>query len=513
MSAAGPGAPAVAHLDRVARGGALGLAGAVVAAVAGFALVAVITRGVPTDTAGTFFTVTSLFLIAQGLATLGTDTGLARFLLRHEAAGRGDAVLATLRTAAVPVMVAAVLAGAVLFGFASQLATWTGVGEAGRVPLQLAAVALPVAAVAELGMAASRAFGEMRSTVLADRIVRSGLQLVLVSVVLLAGGGLAWLVAAWAAAYLVAAVLAVRALGRLLRHRRSTHPAADEVATTSVAREFWSFTWLRGVARIAQLGMQKIDIVLVAALMSPTAAAVYTAATRFVPLGQLATQAIQQVLQPRFTAILLTESTATLREVHRIATAWSIALAWPLYLGVAALAGTYLSIFGDEIAGVDGAATVVVVMAVAMMLAVASGPVDTLLLMSGRSYASAGNAVAALVTDIVLCFVLIPRWGIVGAAVAWAAAVLLRCALAYHQVRTGLSVDPCSRAVGIAALLGLLCLGAPLLLAGTWLSGPAVLVPAALVAVAAYLAALHRYRSELALDHLWAALVRREVAA
>lgn len=170
------------------------------------------------------------------------------------------------------------------------------------------------------------------------------------------------------------------------------------------------FTWLRGLARLAQIGMQRADILLVAAIVSPTGAAAYTVATRFVPLGQMTTQAVQQVLQPRLTQILVAGDRRTLREVYQVSTAWNMVLAWPLYLGVMALSTHYLGIFGDA-AGSDGARLVVLVMAAAMLVAVASGPVDTVLLMSGRSLASAGNAVTALVVDVVLCLALLPVWG------------------------------------------------------------------------------------------------------
>ncbi len=47
---------------------------------------------------------------------------------------------------------------------------------------------------------------------------------------------------------------------------------------------------------MCQIAIQRADIIIVAALISPSAAAVYTAATRFVVLGQFSSMAIQRVL-------------------------------------------------------------------------------------------------------------------------------------------------------------------------------------------------------------------------
>ena len=61
------------------------------------------------------------------------------------------------------------------------------------------------------------------------------------------------------------------------------------------AAPFWRFTAPRALANVAQIALQRVDIVLVAALPGSAAAAIYAVAGRFVVLGQLANQAISQV--------------------------------------------------------------------------------------------------------------------------------------------------------------------------------------------------------------------------
>jgi O-antigen/teichoic acid export membrane protein len=73
------------HLTHVARGGALGLVGAAVTGITGFLLVLIVTNLYDTHDAGRFFTVTSAFLLLASITSLGTETGLGRFMLRYEA--------------------------------------------------------------------------------------------------------------------------------------------------------------------------------------------------------------------------------------------------------------------------------------------------------------------------------------------------------------------------------------------------------------------------------------------
>ncbi|CAM3364948.1 oligosaccharide flippase family protein [Nocardioides dubius] len=497
-----------AHLGQIARGGAAGLAGALIAGGAGFGLVVVVARSLPAAQAGVFFAVTALFLIVEGLAVLGTDTGLARFVLRLEATRSSAAIVSLIRATMRTTLAGAAILAVILALVAQPLCQALGWGDDAARALTVLAIALPAAVLADLSLAATRAFGEMRSTVLVDRIVRAGSQPLLVGVALAFGTGLPGAIVAWSATHFVGAALALVALQHRLRQRGHGSIRRAGSLAPGVLGEFWSFTWLRGLARVAQLGMQKLDIIIVAALVSPTAAAAYTVATRFVPLGQMATQAIQQVLQPRMTAILVHDDPRTLSEVYRVSTAWNMIVAWPLYLGVGALAATYLEIFGGTALVVEDAELVVAVMALTMMAAVASGPVDTLLLMAGRSGVSAANTALALVIDVVGCLLLVPRLGILGAALAWAAAVLTRCSLAFWQVRRELGVHALSRVTARAGVIPLLCVGAPALALAALDPEPALLWSGVALIAVLYCLVLWRWRQALALDGLLAKIRR-----
>lgn len=473
------------HLRAVARGSTATLLGAVLSTLAGFGLVLVVTRGVDPDPAGRFFAATAVFLVALAAAGLGTDTGLARFVLRTDQPG---AVRRLVGMAAIPVLV---VAGAL----ALALAAWWP-------DTRWLVWALPLAATSDLCLAAVQAHATFRAAVLIDRIVRPGAQIVLVSAAVVAGLPGAVLALAWGAAYLLSAVLAVRALHGVLRSAGPDAPAGEHVTP----REFWGFTWARAAARIAQVGVQRLDIVLVAWLLTPTDAAVYTVATRFVVFGQLANQAVSSVVQPRFTLILADEAgdagarRALLSRVFAVTTSWSVLLAWPVYLCVAAAPLAYLGWFGTAYT-TDDARTVALVMAGGMLVAVASGPVDTLLLMTGRSTRSLANTLVALVVDVGGCLLLVPRMGIAGAALAWAVAVVVRCALAVVQVRPDIGLLPGRRTLLVAAAVPLGCVGVPLALAqalggltpATWL------LASALVAVG-YVAVVWRLRARLAVD-------------
>jgi O-antigen/teichoic acid export membrane protein len=122
----------------------------------------------------------------------------------------------------------------------------------------------------------------------------------------------------------------------------------------------------------------------------------------------------------------------------------------------------YLAAFGDGYAGTGQYTTVI--LALTMLLATGSGPVDVMLLMAGRSGLSLVDNAAALVVDLALDVALIPRMGVTGAAVAWAAAILTRNLLPLLQVRRLFGMSPAGAGLGLSAASALACFGAlPLL--------------------------------------------------
>jgi O-antigen/teichoic acid export membrane protein len=184
-----------------------------------------------------------------------------------------------------------------------------------------------------------------------------------------------------------------------------------------------------------------------------------------------------------------------------------MSLSWPLYLTAACAAPLYLQIFGDGYQ--DEGRPVVVIMAAAMMVAIAAGPLDTLLLMAGGSAASLFNTATSLVVNIGLGLLLIPRWGITGAAVAWAAAVVIRNGLAFWQVHRAQGLTPFSRGSSIVALASLLCFAAPLLAIRAYTELTVPLLALCIVGGAAgYAIALWSARRPLALRSM-RALLRR----
>ncbi|MGH8837399.1 MAG: polysaccharide biosynthesis C-terminal domain-containing protein, partial [Actinomycetes bacterium] len=338
------------------------------------------------------------------------------------------------------------------------------------------------------------------------------LQPVAAIAVVVAGGGLTALAVAWAAPYLAGLVAAAVALRRIRKTGGSghaaDHPELTAAEATATRSGFWRYALPIGLVRVCQVTLQRADIVLIAALIGPKEAAIYTAVTRFLVVGQLAMQAVQQVIQPWLVTLLATHDHAVTSTVFKRITAWFVALAWPMYLICAVFAENLARVFGPEY--VAGASSLVL-LSLAMLLATAMGPLDVLLQMSGRSGTSMINAFVAVFVDVGLCVLLIPEYGMIAAAAARVAAVWIRNLLTVIQVHRQLGIRAGSRALAQVCILAGAWFGLLGLILDEALGGPVAIALTICAGGLGYLASLWLLRDSLGLAALTA--IRRRSGA
>ncbi|MGH3405498.1 MAG: lipopolysaccharide biosynthesis protein, partial [Streptosporangiaceae bacterium] len=463
-----------AGLGAVARGGTLNLAGAALSAAATLGVTIAVTRVFSRSVAGAFFAATSLFLIIETVSNLGAYNGLIYFIAQFRSQRSRGRIPSLLRAAVIPVMITSIIAATAMLVFAEPLARLLLGGHLGHdaspaavaTALRGLALTLPFAALLDTYLGASRGYRDMRPTVVVDRIGRSGLQLLGVSIAALTGTA-ALLAPLWALPYVPASVLAWVWFHRV--RQRAHRLAAVQDTERSRLRErpadgragpglsgFWKFNAPRALATIAQMTIQRLDIVLVGIMKGPVEAAVYTAATRFLVVGQLGNAALSMAAQPQFTHLFAIGDRRGAGAVYQVTTAWLIILTWPLYLLAAVDGPTVLAVFGHSY---QAGSTVMVILGLTMLIATGCGQVDMVLTTTGRTSWSLLNGLAAVGTNVGLDLALIPRYGITGAAIGWAAAIVITNLVPLAQVASVIKVHPFGRGTLAACALTTISFG------------------------------------------------------
>jgi O-antigen/teichoic acid export membrane protein len=452
----------LADLKMVARGGSLNFIGAVANGLFQFALVVVVTRSLTRSASGAFFEAIALFLILSNTAELGADTGLTRMIPSYRVNGRIPDVRRSLSVGIVPSFAAGALLAAISFALAGPLAsvfTNHRHADAGAVAtyIRVLAVFLPLSSAYTVAVAATRGFGTMVPNALVDRIGRSAVQTGAVAIAVLAGGGSFAVAVAWGLPIGIAFAVTLVWLGRLVhRVERREAPTKPPTPLRRLSREFWVFTAPRGLTGVFQVTTLWVGTLLVGSLMDTAHASIYTASTRYLVAGSVVNLAIIQAIGPKLSELLTAGARERAMEVYQVATAWLVTMSWPMYIGLAVFAPLLLRVFKPDY--VVGASSLEI-LAVTMLVATGIGPVDMVLLMGGRSFWNLFNVIVALTVNLTLSFLLIPRIGIAGAAIAWAGSILINNVLPLTEVRAFLKVHPFGRGFPVAAGSSLLCYG------------------------------------------------------
>lgn len=423
--------------------------GAVANTVGGFALVWMAGRWLGAGTSGVVFAAVAAFTVLSNGAKLGADTAVIRFAATLVTAGREWALRPLLRTAVGP-------AGAVSLGLAAVLLVaapvWSGLLYADRpaaegVPyVVLMACALPVATVSLVLLALMRGLGSVTPFVGVEQVLKPvSRPLLLAGCLLLGGGGLAFWVS-WLVPVGVGAVVAALVVAR----RLAAVPAAPDGAGPPVgAGEFWGFAGPRAVAGVLEICGPWIGVLFLSSMVDSPSAAAFTAVTRVAAAGGMVMLALRLAVSAHLAAAHATGDLARIGRLHVACTSVAVLASFPFFLLVAAYADPVLGLFG---AGFAGGGTALVLVCGANLVNVAVGNAQSVVLMSGRSAWNLHSTTAALLTQVGIGVVAVPRLGVTGAGLAYAAGVLVDNLWAYGQVRYGLGVRIWTADVTVAVL-------------------------------------------------------------
>jgi O-antigen/teichoic acid export membrane protein len=293
------------------------------------------------------------------------------------------------------------------------------------------------------------------------------------------------------------------------RHRRAPGPA--EATHQSLGAEFWRFTAPRALQGTFQVVILWLDILLVGAIVSRYAAGVYAAVSKLAMVGTFVLEGNRLAIGPQLSALMARREYDRAAALFQTATRWLMLASWPLYLAFAIFPAVVLGIFGTRY---TAGAAALAVLSLAMLVNLGTGNVTVVLLMGGKSSWSAINAGAALIVNIGLNLLLLPHIGILGAAIAWGASIIVDNVTAMIELRFVLGLAPFGPGYGLAAALTVGCFGTTGLAVRAVLGEtlPA-LVLALAVGMAAFAAVLYAARAPLQLATMAAAFRARAVPA
>ena len=180
-----------------------------------------------------------------------------------------------------------------------------------------------------------------------------------------------------------------------------------------------------------------VDVLVLQAFVGPAEVAVYHAAAKTLVLISFVYYAVAAASAHRFSEYHVAGETEKLARFVTDTIRWTF---WPslaLAIGLMVVGKPLLALFGP---GFDEGYPLILVLMIGLLARASVGPSERLLNMVGQQRACALIYACAFATNLLLCLVLIPRLGLIGAAASTATATVVESALLFVVTRRRLGL-------------------------------------------------------------------------
>ena len=382
---------------------------------------------------GVYVFVWTWVLVLGGLANLGMATLIIRLVPEYRERGQFTLLRGLLRTGRLmPVLASTAIAAAA--GFA--LHGWGDLlSQPYLLPALIALACVPMITLSDLQDGIGRGRGWLAAALLPPYVLRP--LLILLGMVLAHEMG--WpMSAATAAGAAVAGTWAAALVQTVLIERRLRSDVPTGPAETNL--KGWLAMSLPLLAiTFSEIMLQTTDVLVVSQLMTPRDVGIYFAAAKTMSLVMFIHYAIGSAMGNRFAVLNARGDREGLCLAIREAVNWTF---WPSLAAAAAilaLGRPLLWLFGPQFT--EGY-PVMMVLVLGFLARAAAGPSEFILNMLGEQRATACVAILAAFVNVGLSLLFVPRFGLIGAAAATAASLVMAASLnaVVARLRLGLSI-------------------------------------------------------------------------
>ncbi len=435
----------------LARGTAINLGGSVFNFLGRLVFNLLVARLLGPRLLGTYFIALTLASGLGVVAVAGFDTTLIRYLARYRSDQDWGALRGTVRFAVRMVAAMGMLGCFVLIIAAPWIASWVFHKPELATPLRIAAFYGPLYALETLFLAGTQSFKVMKYKAYIGSTLDPALRILLVVGVYMLGGGLYAILTAYVSSMLVCALLSFVALRRCIpANAAAVAPAADRGELLRYAAPLF-------VVNILTFGVLYASSLILAHFRSAQEVGLYSVCLRLMLISGFTLTVVSQIFAPFISEIHHRGEITQLGRQLKVVTLWVVEVYVPVMLLFVVAPGLVLSIFGKDFAA---AAPCLIILMMGQLINLLTGPLGLVLNMSGWTRLELWNVATVFSLQVVFAFLLIPRMGLLGAAIADSGAMIIMNLVRVAQLRWRLGIHPLSVALAKPLFAALVALGA-----------------------------------------------------
>lgn len=395
-----------AALRSVARGAGAQALGLATTRVLGFVTTFLLTSSLGASLYGIFSFGKTLVSIAATITNLGTDQSIVRFVPGYDDRAAQNRVigLATLTS-----FVGSIVVGVALY-LSAPLVTRLTLDQPLLVDvLRLFAFSLPFTTLTGCIANVFRSLELPGYQIISQSVSRQVFRLVTVGIVVAVGATLVGVVAAAVVAWVLTFLFAVG----LFVTRTEFRPGLT--ASQPGLREFYNFSIPVTLSDTGRLFQNKVDVLMVGFFLSGSAVGIYNLSRVLTQILSLPSTGFNTIYPPIAARMYSNDERADLEALFTQVTRWTFTLSLLPAIGLFVFSNEILVIFGE---GFNRGEMVLSLFVIGQFANAATGPTGYTLMMTDHQYFMMFDRWGVGIANVVLNYLFITRFGLVGAAFA-----------------------------------------------------------------------------------------------
>lgn len=405
----------IPEISTIAKGAGIGLTGTIIGTGLRYLFELIVARNLEANLFGVFFLGFTIFKLLERISTLGLNNGVLRYVSLYRGVGDKERMKGTVLLSLEIVL--SVAAGiAILMIVFSNFVSITLFSQANlSLVLKIFAVGVIFTAVTEISVFFTQAFQIMKYKVLVRMLFEPSLRILLVLVTFVLGWKLYGAVFVVDISLVLGSLLAFYYVKRIFPSitDKKLHPVYD-------SKSLLNFSWPLFFVGFFNLTSVQINTLMLGFFKSSQEVGIYGAAQRSAFLIIIILKSFNDIFAPMISDLYNKKEYKKLNNLFKIVTKWIFSFSFPVFLILVLFSREILDLWGGEY---TAGTSCLIIICFAQLINCSVGSVGSMIMMTGRTKINLMNIIAVLILTIIAGLILIPKYGMLGAALTTAISI------------------------------------------------------------------------------------------
>lgn len=443
-------------INKIVKESGINLTGSVLGNLLGYVWLMIMTRTFSQDDVGSFTLAQSIVNISLIFVLLGTHKSLDRYIPLYNVAGEPGKIKSLLGLTFQVAFIGSLVVGSVVFLGADFLGRVVYDNPTLTSLLRIIIFSIPLLAVIMIVVYAFAGYKELRYHVYLKQFLEPALKIVFIILISILGLG----IIEWTWFYLFA-LLITSGTGIIFLATRILHPLKDISREKISLSEIVGYSWPISISSILIIIIGQVDYLILGIYHPAAFVGIYRIYIQIAVLLQLLLSSPARIYKPVISELILEDDLTDIRDTYRRISKWVLSLTALGFLVILLYGARVIGLFFTEAYVVFPIA--LTILALGSLLKASFGPGGMTLEAFGNTKLILLNSVVMLLTNVGLGFILIPKYGIVGAAISTGATLAIGGLISFLEICFLYQMVPFTLAtvkyIGIGAFTGIIFYG------------------------------------------------------